>query len=229
MKHSESIVKLAAALAKAQSAFKGVAKDSTNPHFKAKYASLDAVMEAVRGPLASNGLSILQGATVPETNEGTLVGFTLETMLLHESGEWVSNGVYIPVEKASAQGIGSGISYGRRYGVSALLALTTDEDDDGNAATKAQPSRRAAPPKVDPPKEQAAPKAAEKWDGSLAGAASFPFPFKHKLQGVPLGEMDPQDLRTIRDALVKADPARYADIIARADFVLADHAQQQEG
>src|SRR5690606_12731717 len=134
MKHSDTIAKLAAALVKAQAEIKGVAKDATNPHFKNKYASLDALMDMARPILAKHGLAILQGSTIPETDAGHLTGFTLETMLLHESGEWMANAVVIPIEKASAQGVGSGLSYGRRYGVSALLALTTGEDDDGEAA-----------------------------------------------------------------------------------------------
>lgn len=226
MKYSTPFDKLATALAKAQRAFHGIGKDATNPHFKSKYASLDAIMGAVREPLAVNGLSLVQGVTSPETNEGAVVGIAVETLLVHESGEWMSNTVTLPVDKSTAQGVGSAITYGRRYGVSALLALTTEEDDDGNAAGGRPAARQKPEPKrADPP---APPPVATVWDGTLAGAASFKFPFKHvKLTGVPLGEMAREDLRNVRDRLAKTDPDKYADIIARADAVLADLKEQE--
>lgn len=141
MKHSDSISKIAAALVAVQSELKAVAKDSRNPHFKSSYCSLDAIIEATRPALSKHGLAVVQGVTTPHSDsEGHLNGFTVETMLVHQSGEWIVNGALMPLSKLDPQGAGGAITYGRRYGLSALLALATEEDDDGNGA-----SHRTAP------------------------------------------------------------------------------------
>lgn len=145
MKHSETLGKIATALVAAQGEIKAVAKDSINPHFKNRYASLDALTDYARPVLAKHGLALVQGAAVPETHEGHLVGMVIETTLIHSSGEWISTAIPIPVDKPSAQGAGSGVSYGRRYGLAALLALTTDEDDDGETASNYAPAKASAP------------------------------------------------------------------------------------
>lgn len=134
MTRSDSIAKIAPALVAAQAAFPPIMKDGKNPAFKSKYATLDGIMAAVRPALAANGLAVVQGAIHPETDGGKLVGLAVESVLVHTSGEWMSTMVPVPVTKSDAHGLGSALSYGRRYGISALLALTTDEDDDGNAA-----------------------------------------------------------------------------------------------
>jgi hypothetical protein len=146
MKTSESIAQVGAALAAAQAEIRTVAKDRTNPHFKNRYATLDAIMEAVRPVLARHGLSIVQGCTMPNEAEGRLIGSAVETMVLHASGEYLANMVYMPIGKASAQDVGSALTYGRRYGVSALLALATDDDDDGQQASAPAPARQASKP-----------------------------------------------------------------------------------
>jgi hypothetical protein len=144
MKTSESVAQIGAALAAAQAEIKTVVKDRTNPHFKNRYATLDAIMETVRPVLAKHGLSIVQGCTIPSEVDGRLAGFAVETMVLHASGEFLSNMVYMPLAKQSAQDAGSALTYGRRYGVSALLSLATDDDDDGEQAVA--PQRQAAKP-----------------------------------------------------------------------------------
>lgn len=209
MKHSDSIKELAAALAKAQGDIKAVAKDRTNPHFRNKYATLDAIMDAVRQPLAKQGLSILQGT---EREDG---GVCVVTRLVHSSGEWVESGVLVPVDKQNAQGVGSALTYGRRYGVSAMLALATDEDDDGTAAGQAKPEKKAEkkPERVTPPK----------FDGSLEAAMTFPYPGKGENHGKPLGEVEVGALSKAVDAAVAAGDEKFADFIARAERVLAFH------
>lgn len=129
MNRSESIKELAAALAIAQGDF-GIAEfDKVNPHFKSKYASLTSVMNAVRGPLQKNGLSVVQ--TLSEGEKG----MTLETTLLHSSGEWISGTTPVLLSKDDMQGLGSAITYAKRYAVSAMLGVVSDEDDDGNATS----------------------------------------------------------------------------------------------
>ena len=151
MQTSESITKLAPALVAATAELRSVAKDAANPHFRSKYASLDAIMDAVRPVLARHGLAVLQGVVHPETDaDGRLRGITVETRLIHASGEWVGNTVVMPVGKPDAQGSGGAITYGRRYGISALLAIATDDDDDGNAASAA-PAKANAPRQAPPP------------------------------------------------------------------------------
>ena len=140
MKMSETITELATALAKAQGAMEDASKSETNPHFKSKYADLAAVREVVRVPLAANDLSVVQAA---RTNASEV---EVETMLLHKSGEYIAETLSLPVSKRDAQGIGSAISYGRRYGLMSLLGLAA-ADDDGNAAV-ARPPQKAEPARL---------------------------------------------------------------------------------
>lgn len=135
MKTSTSIAALAAALAKAQGALEGAKKDSTNPHFKSRYADLASVVEAVKGCFPANGLSYVQTVVTAESGVG------VETMLLHASGEWIcGEPFYVPVDRANAQGFGSALTYCRRYSLAAIAGVAP-EDDDGNAATSAPPSK----------------------------------------------------------------------------------------
>ncbi len=147
MTSSETTATLCAALVAAQAGLKPIAKDGKNPAFRSRYATLDGIMETVRPALAAHGLAVVQGVIHPETGEGgRLVGIMVETRLIHTSGEWLASVVPVPVAKGDAHGLGSALSYGRRYGISALLALSTDEDDDGNAAAKAPPAKPQAKP-----------------------------------------------------------------------------------
>lgn len=139
MRFSQTIDKIAPALVKAQCAIRAIGKDKYNPGFKSKYVSLESITETVRPILTKVEISLLQGVERDEK------GIVVETLFLHSSGEWVANTVSIPLEKATAQGAGSAITYGRRYGLSALLAITTDDDDDGALASQAKAARRAAP------------------------------------------------------------------------------------
>lgn len=133
---SDSIAKLADALAKAQKAIKPAAKDSTNPHFGSKYADLASVWEACREPLADNGLALVQ---MPQAAEG---GTVLVTRLLHTSGEWIESVTPLLIgEKSTMQTLGSALTYARRYGLAAMVGVVADEDDDGNTAT-ATPAAR---------------------------------------------------------------------------------------
>jgi hypothetical protein len=132
MKTSEQIKEIALALHKAQGKVRAALKDSMNPHFRSKYADLSSVIEAVKQPLWDNGIVFLQGVSGAEN------GVAVETMLLHVSGEWMSSTLEIPASKQDAQGYGSAITYGRRYGLQAMCGVPA-EDDDGNAATASAP------------------------------------------------------------------------------------------
>lgn len=133
--NSESIKELCAALAKAQPMIEGAIKDKTNPHFRSQYADLGNVIDAVKPALAMNGLSFIQRCHDSDR------GPSVETIILHSSGEWISCGtIHIPATKQDAQGFGSALTYARRYSLSAAFGVAP-EDDDGNAASK----RKQAP------------------------------------------------------------------------------------
>jgi hypothetical protein len=136
----------------------GAVKDAKNDHFKSKYADLASCWDACREALAANGLSVVQ---LPE-GDGSVV--TMTTMLLHTSGQWVAcTGTFKPT-KADPQGLGSCITYARRYQLCAIVGISP-EDDDGNAASEpvkqqAKPERKPEPkpeperkpePKPEPP------------------------------------------------------------------------------
>lgn len=128
MNKSESIVKIASALLKSQREMGNATKESKNPFFKSSYASLNAVREAVTPALNANGITVLQPTV--ELNGKSYV----ETLLLHESGEWISGLTEVVAAKINdPQAAGSGISYSRRYGLQSLLSIGA-EDDDGEAA-----------------------------------------------------------------------------------------------
>lgn len=133
MKHSESIKELATALAKAQAEFGIAAMDKVNPHFKTKYATLASIMESCRKTLSQHGLALVQSLKTEN-------GHFLETMLLHSSGEWIAFDLVLYVDKQSMQGLGSAITYARRYGIITLLGIVADDDDDGNGAESSERS-----------------------------------------------------------------------------------------
>lgn len=145
MNQSPNITAIVKALTAAQKEFATAKKDSTNPHFKSKYADLGSVWDAVSGPLAKHDLCLTQGVESQDKD-----GLNLATTLYHgPSGEWLGNLVCIPVASHTAQAVGSALTYGRRYGMAALLGIVADEDDDGNAAS-AKPTPQA-PPKPEGP------------------------------------------------------------------------------
>ena len=129
METSESIKEIATALSKAQGAMTGAKKGANNPFFKSKYSDLSMVIEAVSQPFADNGLSFIQ---CPGFEENRI---TVTTRLMHDSGEWIESTVSLPPTKQDAQGVGSAISYGKRYGLQAMAGVPS-VDDDGQLAVK---------------------------------------------------------------------------------------------
>lgn len=132
MKTSDSIKQIAEALVSAQKEIKFAAKDSTNPHFKSKYANINSVIEAVKAPLNNNNIAILQSLSPSDDNK-----LHLTTRLIHSSGEWIEDTAVCPIQKQDPQGLGSAISYIRRYSISSLCALYADDDDGQSAALNA--------------------------------------------------------------------------------------------
>lgn len=222
MKQSDSIAKLAAALVAAQADIKAVGKDSTNPHFRNRYASLDSIIDMVRPALAKHGLAVVQGGTTPHTDEaGVVRAFTVETMLIHSSGEWILNGAILPVAKADPQGAGAALTYGRRYSLSALLSISTDEDDDGNHAsvpTTQHHDRRQTEPKPNITPERAE-RAVNNANRSNPAEKLMPF---GKQKGKKLGELPDDELQRTADWCNQKDAGKFADLIAAIDQVLED-------
>jgi hypothetical protein len=125
---SEQINELAAALCKAQGKIKHAVKDSANPFFKSKYADLTSVWDAIRDAFQSEGLAVAQCPKVLDNGANVL-----ETVLMHRSGQWMSSTVPLNPVKNDPQGIGSAITYMRRYALQAMAGVCAD-DDDGEAA-----------------------------------------------------------------------------------------------
>jgi hypothetical protein len=123
MQHSEKIDELATALAKAQAVMTGALKDSANPFFKSRYADLESVWTACRKALTEHGLSVVQSASATEG------GVAVTTMLLHSSGQWMRDTLPLNPKDMSPQGIGSAITYGRRYGLAAIAGVYQTDDD----------------------------------------------------------------------------------------------------
>jgi len=134
MQQSENIANLAKALSIVQGKLTHAKKDSSNPFFKSKYADLESVWDACRSLLADNNLAVAQ---FPGTYSDLDKSMSLTTILTHESGEWISHEMSVPVTKADAQGAGSALTYMRRYALAAVVGVV-QADDDGNAASNPQ-------------------------------------------------------------------------------------------
>lgn len=128
---SPEIDKLVPALHKAKAEFGAVTKDSFNPHFKSKYADLGGVLEAVEPALHKHDLVIVQPTLT--TDDGK---HRVQTILFHTSGQWMASEWELHPVKSDPQGEGSALTYGRRYGVMALLGLAPEDDDGNDASTR---------------------------------------------------------------------------------------------
>jgi hypothetical protein len=144
-RRSDSIAALALALLMAQKNLKPATKDTENPFFKSHYADLGACMDAVKEAYNAEDICIIQR---PLDTDGTTI--CIETMLLHTSGEYISGILRLKPTKADPQGLGSCLTYARRYALGAITGLVTEEDDDGNAASTPPPAL-GAPPKSPTP------------------------------------------------------------------------------
>jgi len=147
MEKSPTIAALATALAKAQGEIGKAKKRALNPAFKSaankdgsKYSDLNELVDIAHETLPKFGLAVSQFPT--ECVDGR-VGVT--TILMHESGEWMQGTGTVPIEKSNAQGVGSAITYLRRYALKGVLGIA-DEDDDGNKASEKKAETPPTPP-----------------------------------------------------------------------------------
>lgn len=128
---------LASAYVAAFAEIEGAAKDANNPHFKSKYADLPSIIAAIKPALSKHGLAFVQKC------EPSADGVTVETVLLHQSGETMSLGaLFVPANKKDAQGFGSAQTYARRYSLQTAFGVPA-EDDDGNAASRPAQQQQA--------------------------------------------------------------------------------------
>lgn len=140
---SPEIGEIAAALAAAQAELPAALKKSVNPHLKNKYADINSIYEAIRDVLPKHGLAVIQTMLPTDGSKAHV-----RTMLAHKSGQWLAGECVMPLDRqGGAQGMGSAITYARRYSLAAIVGVVADEDDDGNGAQgrgKAQAQREAA-------------------------------------------------------------------------------------
>jgi ERF superfamily len=129
----ESVTKehanLSEALVAAQKEMPAVDRDSTNPHFKSKFTSLDNLLAKVRPVLNRHGVAVVQMPSQDDAGKPTLV-----TRLVHTSGEAMESTMPLLLAKSDPQGLGSALTYSKRYALSAALAIADQEDDDGNGS-----------------------------------------------------------------------------------------------
>ena len=141
MKTSQTLGAIAKALADAQVEITSATMDAKNPHFGSRYATLASVMDAAK-PLAKHGIAVSQAA---EVDDGRVI---VSTILMHSSGEWISESISLKPRQDDPQSVGSAITYGRRYLLASMAGIAADDDDDGNAAT--DPKRTAPKPAAKP-------------------------------------------------------------------------------
>lgn len=131
MKKSETIGELAKALSAFQTEVKQPTKDKVNPFFKSKYVDLGSVVEAITKTAGNHGLSFIQYPLNQENKVGVV------TIIMHSSGEFIeSEPIFATPVKQDPQATGSVITYLKRYSLSAMFGITSDEDDDGNLASQ---------------------------------------------------------------------------------------------
>lgn len=123
------------ALAKSQLEFEAATKNAANPHLKSKYANLQSYLDEARPVLAKHGIAIVQTARTEKLDAVLYAG--VRTVLVHSSGQSIDCGeLMLPVATPNAQGIGSSLTYARRYALASCLALSADDDDGHAASTK---------------------------------------------------------------------------------------------
>lgn len=136
---SATIGELTKALAAAQAEFEPAKKEAVNPHFKSRYADLAACWDAVRAPLARHGLAVSQLPSL----DGDVVRLT--TMLMHTSGEFIGSDAGVRLAKHDSPAVGSALTYLRRYALSAIVGLSTEDDDGAGAMVAQTPRPQPAP------------------------------------------------------------------------------------
>jgi hypothetical protein len=177
METSETTGAIAAALAKAHLEIENPELDGVNPHFKSRFSTLAAVLNAVRKPLAKQGIALMQSVSIAEGR------VAVTTSLIHASGEWMRETMAFPMATgANIQQAGSTVSYLRRYSIISLTAIVGDPhaDDDGEGDRIEREDRKPTPPKRQPFKPDAA-----KGAPPAASAPAAPAPSGNPIDDYP--------------------------------------------
>ena len=172
------INELATALAKAQATVEGASKDATNPHFKSRYSDLSACWAACRKALSDNGLAIIQ---IPST-KGNLV--TVKTILTHSSGQFIQGELSVENQnmKNEAQGIGSCITYLRRYALCSFVGISPEEDDAESAGKKTDTKTSSIPAYRKPERQGPSNDQLKRLFALLGGSTCTPDDLKEMMQ-----------------------------------------------
>ena len=207
MRSSEQVNEIGGALAKAQGIMANAVINKVNPHFKSKYADLAAIREAVSGPLAQNGIAVLQ--VIDSDDKGSF----LVTRLVHSSGQWIESVHPLPAT-AKPQEFGSALTYARRYSLAAICGISAEEDDDANAANvePMQTVRAPSPalPRTAAPASKTATSPAAEWAGNQST-------YIRTLSAVQISEWEKKNDPTMT-RLKTADPKAFEALEA----VIAD-------
>ena len=220
---SQSIGNLAAALAAAQAEMKPAKETANNPAFRSKYADLTSCFEACNAVLPKHKLSISQVIIPAEAGY-----VSVQTFLMHESGEWLSSVCTLKADGNrgvnAAQAAGSAITYARRYGLTAIVGLATDDDDGNAAGAPVQPQQRK--PAQQPAPRQAAPAPAAQLQQAAHAATSMPQPKEGELDGDRLKALFAR-LRELgyeakEDCLIKLSEVLGRTVNSRKDLTIQE-------
>ena len=176
------------ALIKAYSEITSAEFDKVNPHFKSKYASLESVIKAVKPSLIKHGILYRQVSKYTEN------GICIETIFHGHGAELPTGEIFLPVDKRTAQGFGSALTYARRYSLSLACGVGADDDDDGNQAEK-EVGKKPVPKKT--PVKKAEPVKEEVVEEDAMGSKGWADAFVH-------GFIKTLELYATRDEVVSA-------------------------
>lgn len=217
---SDEIGDLAAALAEAQAELSPAVKNAQNPHLKNRYADIAAVYEAIRETLPKHGLAVSQ-MVLPHDSKARV-----RTLLMHKSGQWIASECLMPIDgRGGPQGMGSAITYARRYSLSAIVGVVSEDDDDAEAAQGYQQGRpRQQAPQQQRPQQAQQPPRQEQSENAMTSAQSKAL-MAHltKKYGkdrdaylADLSEFFGREIKSSRE-LTKADVQKYLDSIFKGE------------
>jgi hypothetical protein len=214
MQTSESITNIAKALSGFQTEIRQPKKDAANPFYKSKYVPLENVVEAIQSLQGKHGLSYVQSVGMEGDN------VTIVTRVMHISGEFIESDVLRmqgtqDKKGLTNQGIGGGATYGRRYQLSAMFGITSEEDDDGNMNTS-PPSNNGRAPK---------PRTTQQSSGSASAAGTVGVLDQLKVKWQVLGE-DPAKLQPTLQKYVNASK-KPEDLLQDVTVRLLERQEQQ--
>jgi hypothetical protein len=240
---SAQIDKIAEALAAAQGAMENpVMNQTATLKFKNEdtgnwisheysYADLDACLKCVKKPFAENGLSLVQLPRnefyYPKGSNYLSAYVAVDTVLLHKSGQWIRNSVVMTSAKISSHAIGSAITYGRRYGLCALVGIAAERDDDAAGAVDGADKKADAPAPAKPAQTAQKPAQAQTAQTPPKAPAQAPAPASSQKKGQPakngktayvVNEKEQKDRGCINSTLVAE--LRQAVLTASKDFKL---------